>query len=140
MLTFWLVKTDCQKNILLPNFTFKQDFSQFKVNAFNDNLSILTWNDVLDSNCANAAYEIFWDSFKTLFDLHFPLIRIKINRNKTKINEFMTKGLLLSRKTKLKLLRKAKATRTEENWNKFKQYRNIYNSVLRKAKYFYWIL
>ena len=50
----------------------------------------------------------------------------------------MTKGSFLSRKTKLKLLRKAKATRTEENWNKFKQYRNIYNTVLRKAKYFYW--
>ena len=32
----------------------------------------------------------------------------------------MTKGLFLSRKTKLKLLRKAKATRTEENWNKLK--------------------
>ena len=32
----------------------------------------------------------------------------------------MTKGLLLSRKTKLKLFRKAKATQTEENWNKFK--------------------
>ena len=138
MLTFCLVKTDRPKNIPLPNFTFQRDFSQFKVNAFNDNLSILTWNDVLDSNCANTAYEIFWDSFKTLFDLHFPLNRVKINRNKTKINEFMTKGLLLSRKTKLKLLRKAKATRTEENWNKFKHYRNIYNSVLRKAKYFYW--
>ena len=138
MLTFCLVKTDRPRNIPLPNFTFKRNFSLFKVNAFNDNLSILTWNDVLDSNCANTAYEIFWDSFKTLFDLHFPLNRVKINRNKTKLNEFMTKGLLLSRKTKLKLLRKAKATRTEENWNKFKHYRNIYNSVLRKAKYFYW--
>ena len=50
----------------------------------------------------------------------------------------MTKGLLLSRKNKLKLQRKAKASRREEDWNKFRVYRNIYHSVLRKAKYFYW--
>ena len=138
MITFCLVKNNLQRKFPLPNFMFKRDFSQFKVNEFNNSLSILTWNDVLESNCANESYNLFWDAFKTLFDLHFPLIRVKINRNKTRINDFMTKGLLLSRKNKLKLQRKAKASRREEDWNNFRVYRNIYHSVLRKAKYFYW--
>ena len=59
-----------------------------------------------------------------------------MNKNKQPINKFMTPGLMKSRRTKLKLARKLKIRKTEENIKRFKVYRNLYNSVLRKAKAF----
>ena len=35
-------------------------------------LNNLSWADVLDKNCPNAAYDSFWETFSTLFDIFFP--------------------------------------------------------------------
>ena len=59
---------------------------------------------------------------------------LRINKNKTPVNNFMTSGLLKSRKTKLKLARKAKVNPSIENIDRSRTYRNIYNALMRKAK------
>lgn len=46
----------------------------------------------------------------------------------------MTSGLLKSRNTKLKLARKAKYHPSPENVERFRTYRNLYNSLVKKAK------
>ena len=46
----------------------------------------------------------------------------------------MTKGLLVSRKSKLKLRKRAVNYPTNSNRKKFKEYKNLYNKVIRLRK------
>ena len=46
----------------------------------------------------------------------------------------MTNGLLASRRTKLKLLLISKENPSVENLNAFKQFRNLYNQLIRASK------
>jgi hypothetical protein len=73
-----------------------------------------------------------------LFELNFPLTKVKRNRNYVKINEFMTAGLLISRRKKNSLFKKQLVSPTPEHIEHFKSYRNIYNAVLRKSKKMYY--
>ena len=50
----------------------------------------------------------------------------------------MTKGLLASRRTKLKLLLISKENPSVENLNAYKQFRNLYNQLIRASKRMYY--
>ena len=49
----------------------------------------------------------------------------------------MTKGLLISRKTKIHLLKSSLISPTTENKDSYKRYRNMYNTILRASKKFH---
>ena len=84
----------------------KRNFSKTNLRRFKDDLGNCNWNNVTNCNEVNVSYEKFWDVFHTLFELHFPLIKVKLNRNVHNVNNFMTKGLLISRKNKNLLQKK----------------------------------
>lgn len=104
-----------------------------KVNFLNS-LNNLTWYDVLSESDTNSAFNNFSETFSALFDLHFPIVKVNQNRNNQPLNPFMTRGLLKSRKTKLKLMKKAKAQPSEQNKQILVRYRNVYNAAIKKAK------
>ena len=76
---------------------------------------------------------MFWDDFHTLFELYFPMKKMKFNKNKHKINNYMTKGLLISRNNKIILQKKAIA-KPNLFYNAYKNYRNIFNRTIRLSK------
>jgi len=49
----------------------------------------------------------------------------------------MTRGLLISRATKLKLHKIAVKERTQQSIDHYKRYRNLYNVILRQSKKLY---
>ena len=104
---------------------------------FRKNLSRLDWENVMDSDDVDTTYEHFWDSFQTFYNLNFPEIKKKFNRNYHKINGYMTRGLLTSRITKLNLLKKSINEPTNVNVNAYKNFRNIYNKTLRASRKLY---
>jgi hypothetical protein len=104
--------------------------------AFRDELRKLRWNNVYNSDNVNQSFNTFWDDFNTLFEMHFPLTKNKFNRNFHKVNDFMTSGLLISRRTKVSL--KKKAILNPTNFlDLYKRYRNIFNSTIRLSKKLY---
>ena len=107
----------------------KENLEKFKLN-----LQTFNWDEVTNSTETDDCYNKFWSLYSTLFDLHFPWVTSNFNRNVHKISNFMTVGLLTSRKTKLKLLKLSLTVPSEENRNKYKQYRNIYNTLMRASK------
>ena len=111
-----------------------RNFSVSNKVKFKSALNNLSWNSVLDKNDVNLAFSVFWSFFSTLYDLHFPVISAKFNKNKHKIQGFMSEGLLVSRTTKLELSRLAIAFPTIENKQRFLNYRNFYNKIIRAAK------
>ena len=84
------------KNIKTP----KRNFSQLNLRRFKEALGACSWNSTLLNNDVNASYDTFWNDFHMPFELHFPFINVKLNRNVHKQNNFMTKDLLVSRNTK----------------------------------------
>ena len=85
----------------------KRNFSKTNLRRFKDNLGACNWNNVTNCNEVNSSYNNFWEDFHTLFELHFPLTKVKLNKNVHNVNNFMTKGLLISRKNKNLLQKKA---------------------------------
>ena len=64
----------------------------------------------------------------------FPLNRLNLIKNLHSINKFMTGGLLISRSNKNRLHKLSITSRSIENSTTYRNYRNIYNSVLRASK------
>ncbi len=122
------------KPLVPPKFITVRDFSNVNVNNFKNDLSALSWNDVYSCEDVQESFNNFSSTFNTLYNLRFPSRQIKFNKNFHKIEKWMTKGLLISRLNKIKLCKIAIKHPTAQNIQKFKTYRNLYNTVLRACK------
>ena len=114
-----------------------RDFSQNKLDGFRNELSMADWDSVTDKNCVDEAYEEFWNIYSNSYNRNFPLMRKRFNRNKHKINNFMTNGLLISRNTKKILHRTSISDPSAANIQKYKNFKTIYQRVIRGAKRLY---
>ena len=126
-----------QKTKNKTKFETSRKFSRHCLANFHENLSLFEWNDVQASNDVDVAYGNFWNSFKTLYDLIFPPIKKKFNKNFHKINAYMTQGLLISRRSKISLLKKSVNEPSESNIQNYKNFCNIYTKVLRASRKLY---
>jgi hypothetical protein len=99
-----------------------------------DGLGNIQWAEVLGSDDVNLCYDEFWNIFKVLYDLHVPVVTTRFNRNYHKVSTFMTNGLMTSRRTKIELLKISIKDPTFSNCEKYKNYRNLYNKLIRIAK------
>ena len=112
----------------------KRNFSEENISKFKANLNNLGWDEVLGGEDVDVCYTNFWATFKSIFDITFPLTTTKFNRNFHKICSYMTQGLLVSRRNKIYLHKKSIAEPTPENIQKFKTFRNLYNKLVRASK------
>ncbi len=83
------------------------------------------------------AFDAFWMEFKQLYDICFPVVTTKFNRNIHKINGYMTSGLLISRSNKFKFHKTALCDPLPVNVEKYRTYINIYNTLVPKSKCLY---
>ena len=67
-------------------------------------------------------------------DFDIPRCKVKFNKNLHKVNNFMTKGLLISRTQKLFLHKTFLLDKTNASFITYKNYRNIYNNLIRKSR------
>jgi hypothetical protein len=116
-------------------FILTRDFSNAKIDNFRDNLRNIRWNNVVSFQDANVCYNNFWNDFSLLYNLHFPVKKVTFNRNVHRVNPYMTIGLLISRRRKIELHKKA--LRNHEHTMYYRSYRNIYNAVLKQSKKLY---
>jgi hypothetical protein len=112
-------------------------FSLPSLNSFKTDLSALSWNDVTSVNDVDASFDAFWNNFSTLYDLHFPLKNRNFNKNNCSKNEFMTAGLLVSRTHKYDLHKKS-LIEPQLYLERYRNYRNLYNSLIRLSKKLYY--
>ncbi len=119
------------------NFTTR-NFTSANINRFKDTLTNITWNDVLTSNDPQIAHDTFSETFYDLFNQHFPLKNSKLKKRYHKVEPWMTTGILTSRKTKQSLNLAFIKKPTISSKEKFTNFRNTYNSVIRSAKKLYY--
>jgi len=111
-----------------------RNFSNENIARFRNATLNYTWNHVLMINDTQVAYNAFHDNFMDLFNLYFPVTLKKPNPRFNKIEPWFTKGLLISRNTKLKLNQIFRRSPTAANKIKFNNFRNLYNKLIREAK------
>ena len=115
-------------------FVKMRDFSAENLLQFRNALNSINWAFVTSLTDPNESFNEFLSTFSDLFNIYFPDRLKKKNRNTTPINDFMTKGLLISRNTKNLLHKNYLANRTAENFNNYKKYRSLYYKILNLSK------
>jgi hypothetical protein len=120
-----------------PQYIETRFINDANVQRFKNDLSNVNWNSLYDCHETQLAYNIFSENFFVLYNLHFPLKRVKLNRNIHKIEKWFTGGMLISRRKKLYLAKCAVREPSTENKNIYNRYRNLYNTILRASKKLY---
>ena len=128
-----IYNNSCQKDPVAKKLCQTRDYSHENIIKFREMLSGINWNFVNSVNCPQEAYNLFSDFFNSMFDLYFPLVTKRHNRNYNKIEKWCTNGILTSRRNKIILSNIAASSPTAENISKFKLYRNTYNKIVKFA-------
>ncbi len=92
----------------------------------------------MQENCPNAAYNTFIQLYKEAFETSFPLKQIKPNKKFIRRDPWITPALLVSSRTKAKLLEKKLCKPTNANIDRYKKYVNMYNLIKRLTKASYY--
>jgi hypothetical protein len=120
------------KNVETRNFS-KPNIAKFKLL-----MSGQDWSSVTETDEIDDSYTKFWEIFQNGFGLCFPFVRTRFNKNINKIHPHMTKGLLVSRNTKLTLHKLSLKHKTPAHTNKYKEYRNVYTRLIKASKRLYY--
>lgn len=111
----------------------KQNLEKFK-----NQINLCQWNDVLEESDVNKAYNKFLEKIILTLDKTCSTVNLKkssvFKKKLPWINNDL-KDLIKIKNTKYKIFAK---TRTELNWNNYKQSRNNVVHALRKAKISYY--
>ena len=128
-----LFRHSSEKKVKAKEFS-SRDFSDSNVNKFKRALQNFNWNFVEDNNDAQVAFSNFSNVFHNLYNLYFPIVVKKFNKNVHYIEKWMSKGILISRTQKIKMGKLCHSHPIQDNLIAYRNYRNLYNTVIRGAK------
>ena len=120
----------------------RRSFSSKNVGLFKSMLEMKNWNCVLSSNDCNEAYDMLYGILHSCFEECFRL-KTPTSKKMCCKNEWMTPGLLVSSRIKDKMYSKYLKCKNVYlkgiKFIEYKEYRNIYNSLIRKTKKLYYL-
>ena len=111
-----------------------RSLTEHNIERFKTAISDYNWAHVKSQMCAQEAANNFLSTFDTLFNAFFPLTVKKVNKSVNPSEPWMSHGVLISRKQKNLLHNLFLKKPSLENKLNFKNYRNLYNQVIRTAK------
>lgn len=112
------------------------------IQRFNDALKSTSWEDVVSADDVNGACDLFINKYITQMNTYLPLKTVKFNRKYHKIKPWISKGIMISMKKRQKLHSKCLKCRNQQRRISlegiYKEYRNLLNKIIRKAKQLYY--
>ena len=103
------------------------------IEAFTQNLYENNLNDIQSIRNSNDAYSIFLEKFRTMYDKHFPLKKIKLKTKDLK-SHWITAGIKKSSKRKQHLYTKFLKNRNQKHETGCKNYKKLFESIKRRSK------
>jgi len=135
------IQTKLIKN-KLPTTIKKRIYDDMSIVNFTQELQNFDWGEVEKfanvNDDPNKAYASFYNTYKLLFDKHFPEKNHRLVPRLTPRKDWMTKGLLKSCHRKSILYKKYKKDPTLQSKTRYITYRNKLKTVLRKAERCYY--
>ena len=101
------------------------------IEAFTQNLYENNLNDIESIRNPNDAYSIFLEKFRAVYDIHFPLKKIKLKTKDLK-SAWITAGIKKSSKRKQRLYTKFLKNRNQKNETEYKNYKKLFESTKRR--------
>ena len=124
----YIVLNNCKLNTPPEFITFRNTKPE-NINLVKKDLAQHPWD--LDELPVNEAYNSLISSIKGIYDKHCPSKKRKVDIDKMAIQSFMTKGLLVSRVTKNKMIANYNRKRTPEKREKLREYVKIFKSLCK---------
>ena len=118
----------------LPDFFEKRELNDENFDSLNYALYHTDWNNVLNQNDVNLAYNNFQKTFLKLFNEKCPVRKKRKNKRTQPQQPFMSDHLLRCKLHRDSLHRNFLKNISPENEQIYKVYRNNYNRQVRKAK------
>ena len=119
------------------NYQYKRTIDSQRIAAFYQKLFENDWNDIVKQNKPNEAYDLFIKHFCELYDIYFPIKKIKIKAKDLK-SPWITKGLKKSSKRKQKLYEKSLKKRNEKAEKEYRDYKKLFESLKKRSKRMYY--
>ena len=113
----------------------KRNIKESSISMLIQALAHSDWTSVTSISNPVEAYSNFFQTFYSLFNTHCPM-ETKKSKNKRDIplHPWMSRGLLVSRRKKEKLLKRKIKMKTEEAKEEFYNYKRIYEKLIKEAK------
>jgi hypothetical protein len=121
------------------NDTNRRIVNDTNINNLKHALLVTDWTSLYSDNDVDSSFNKFWTIFSELYNEHLPITHVKFNKNKHRINGYMTQDLLEARATKLYLHKTALKNKSQLDLDRYKDYRNYYNTLIRQAKQKYYL-
>ena len=112
---------------------YKRSYNEENIKAFNQRLFSVTWDEVRNCDDPNEAYKQFFNIFNSTYDIYFPKVFVRL-KTKHIQSPWITKGIVKSSKRKQKLYEKFLKHRTRATELAYKSYKNLFESLKKKAK------
>ena len=110
-----------------------------KLKDINNNLMITDWIGVLTGMTSDEKFNQFHWKLTEVMDEIAPIKRVRISAKRRFVEPWMTRGLDIASQHKLKLYKKSlMPTSTEEDLDKYRKYRNIYNTLRSRTRKSYY--
>ena len=119
-------------------FVTKRDINPFTFSLRKEKLLKVEWGLLYTIKDPNEAYKIFLNVFSNLYEIAFPITKIKIN-SKTQLYPWMTRGILKSSKHKQKLYEKFLKNRNSVNKENHKAFAHLFELIKQKSKKNYYL-
>ena len=125
-----------------PKFITYRDMSNKNIIKFHNALSEINWSNVTEHSDPDNAYDNFIHTYNSLKDQYLPLVTKRFNKLRHKLSPWITKGILVSLKTKIKLYNKMISQKNEIrkmlDREKYNTYNRMYKKIVRAAKCLHW--
>jgi hypothetical protein len=120
------------------SYIYTRNITEEKIVDFINLLRNVNWENVTSSDQPQICFDNFIQQFNEFYELSFPLRKMRRNKNKHKLEGFMTEGLLRCRNKKYELSSFSIKHPTLININTYNSYRNCFNRVIKTAKKLYY--
>ena len=112
-------------------YILSRNLKKIDMSKFKEDLSKVSWEDVLCENDVDNAYLNFETKFNNILNKHAP-IRKKSVRNKE--TPWMNAHIMQKMRERDKMKSQAKSSGCENQWNMYRQLRNQVTAMVRAAK------
>ena len=132
--TFLLLEQKIKPANKSPTFQ-KRTLKEANISSLKEALAQTDWSPITSTQNPVLSYNAFFQTFYKEFNIHCPIVTKKSRSKKDiPLHPWMTKGLLISRKKKEKLLKLKTKLKTTEAKSEFNTYKKIYEKVIAKSK------
>ena len=114
-----------------------RNYDEKAIESFNQRLREYDWAELYKCEDPNEAYKHFFETFISVYDNFFPKVKVQI-KTKSLQSHWITKGIPKSSKRKQKLYEKYLKRRTNDTETAYKLYKNLFESIKRRAKQNYY--